>query len=86
MSRIEYHKKEPSHALAMRSKKKNCNHTVDLSVGDVRVEKYLRGETLEIENVENGWCLVCVEGYPLGLGKAVSGTVKNHLPKGLRKN
>lgn len=77
---------EPSHALAMRSKKDACKNVVDLSVGDLRVEKYLRGETLDIENVRDGWCLVCVEGYPLGLGKAVAGTVKNHLPKGLRKN
>jgi NOL1/NOP2/fmu family ribosome biogenesis protein len=48
------------------------------------VEKYLRGETLEAE-IDNGWCLVCVCGLPLGLGKAVNGTVKNHFPKGLRK-
>lgn len=77
---------EPSHALAMRSKKQDCKNVVNLPIGDPRVEKYLRGETLDVENAENGWCLVCVEGYPLGLGKAVSGTVKNHLPKGLRKN
>ena len=55
-----------------------------MSVEDIRVEKYLRGEVIEGE-VENGWCIVCVEGYPLGLGKAVNGTVKNHFPKGLRK-
>jgi NOL1/NOP2/fmu family ribosome biogenesis protein len=47
-------------------------------------EKYLRGETLE-KDIENGWCLVTHKGYPLGLGKAVNGVIKNHLPKGLRK-
>jgi NOL1/NOP2/fmu family ribosome biogenesis protein len=26
-----------------------------------------------------------VDGYPLGLGKAVNGSIKNHLPKGIRK-
>ncbi len=77
---------EPSHALAMRCRAQDCKNVVNLSIDDGRVENYLRGETLDMENAENGWCLVCVEGYPLGLGKVVSGTVKNHLPKGIRKN
>jgi NOL1/NOP2/fmu family ribosome biogenesis protein len=51
---------------------------------DGRVEKYLRGETID-GDIANGWCLVCVCGLPLGLGKAVNGTIKNHFPKGLRK-
>ena len=75
---------EPSHALCMSAKKDECQNTVDINIEDARVEKYLRGETFEAD-VKNGWCLVCVAGYPVGLGKAVNGTVKNHLPKGLRK-
>jgi NOL1/NOP2/fmu family ribosome biogenesis protein len=59
-------------------------NTVNLALDDARVEKYLHGETLDCDTA-NGWCLVCVEGYPLGFGKAVNGVVKNHLPKGLRK-
>ncbi len=47
-------------------------------------ERYLRGETLATD-LSDGWCAVCVEEFPLGLGKCVKGTVKNHLPKGLRK-
>ena len=75
---------EPSHALCMSVKKSECQKAVDMDIEDARVEKYLRGETFEAD-VKNGWCLVCVAGYPVGLGKAVNGTVKNHLPKGLRK-
>ncbi len=75
---------EPSHALCMSVKKSECQIAVDMEIEDARVEKYLRGETFEAD-VKNGWCLVCVAGYPVGLGKAVNGTVKNHLPKGLRK-
>lgn len=74
---------EPAHALAMCLKKEECKNVVDVT--EQVAEKYLRGETLS-SDVENGWCLVCVEGYSLGLGKAVNGTVKNHLPKGLRKH
>jgi len=76
---------EPSHSLAMCVDSQACQNVLNLSQTDVRVEKYLRGETLDCDDKENGWCLVCVEGLPIGWGKAVNGTLKNHLPKGLRK-
>lgn len=75
---------EPAHSLAMAAKADECRNVLNLSVDDERTEKYLRGETLEAD-IKNGWCLVCVEGLPLGLGKAVNGAIKNHFPKGLRK-
>ena len=72
---------KPAHALAMAlgtyAKRK-------VKLPREEAEKYLRGETVEAE-IENGWCAVCFEEYPLGLAKAVNGTLKNHLPKGLRK-
>ncbi len=77
---------EPSHSLAMCVKKEECKNVVDLAQDDPRLEKYLRGETVESEKNVNGWCIVCVHGYPVGLGKAVNGNVKNHLPKGLRNH
>ena len=75
---------EPSHSLAMCIKKECCANTLDLTETDARLEKYLRGETVDGGD-KNGWCLVCLEGYPIGLGKTVNGVVKNHLPKGIRK-
>jgi len=75
---------EPCHALAMSVNADACKNVLDLSADDERVEKYLRGETLACD-LPNGWCLTCIDGYPLGLGKVVGGTLKNHLPKGLRK-
>ncbi|MBQ8658442.1 MAG: RsmF rRNA methyltransferase first C-terminal domain-containing protein [Clostridia bacterium] len=75
---------EPDHSLAMSAKKSQVRKVLDLSLHDPRTEKFLRGETVEGE-IENGWCLVCVDGFPLGLGKAVNGTIKNHIPKGIRK-
>ncbi len=77
---------EPSHALAMSARVSECKNVAEYDIEDARVEKYLRGETVESEGIKNGWCMVSVAGYPLGLGKAVNGVVKNHLPKGLRKN
>ena len=57
---------------------------VELMRGDARVEKYLRGEEIDCDAAESGWCAVCYEGVPLGGGKISGGRVKNHYPKGLR--
>jgi NOL1/NOP2/fmu family ribosome biogenesis protein len=57
----------------------------NLKAGDGRIEKYLRGE--EIESVEckgSGYVAILYEGAPLGGGKASSGRIKNHYPKGIR--
>lgn len=59
------------------------NIKVNLTKGDDRINAYLRGEEIQAD-VADGWCCVCMEGYPLGGGKAVNGMVKNHYPKGLR--
>lgn len=71
---------KPAHALAMAlgglAKRK-------IKLSREEAVKYLHGETLET-SIDNGWSVVCVEEFPLGLGKVVGGTLKNHLPKGLR--
>lgn len=77
---------EPSHSLAMCVKKEECKNVVDFTETDMRLQKYLHGETFDDDKVKNGWCVVCINGLPLGLGKAVNGVVKNHLPKGIRKS
>ena len=74
---------EPAHALAMAKGMADVVNVANLTLEDGRAEKYLRGETVE-DDGKNGWCLVCVDGYPLGWGKRVNGVVKNHYPKGLR--
>lgn len=73
---------KPAHALAMAVKREEVNLYVALSEEDAN--RYLRGETVE-STPPNGWCAVGIGDYPLGLGKIVNGTVKNHYPKGLRK-
>ncbi len=76
---------EPNHSLAMCGGLPVCRNVVELGLEDERVEKYLRGEQIAAEG-KNGWCIVRVEGYALGLGKRVDGVVKNHLPKALRRS
>ncbi|MBQ8720402.1 MAG: RNA methyltransferase [Clostridia bacterium] len=53
---------------------------------DARLEAYLRGEEIDAKEVsENGWCSIAFGNTSLGGAKAVSGRLKNHYPKGLRK-
>ena len=73
---------EPNHALAICVKSEDCKRLINLT-NEREIEKFLRGETLEKDGV-NGWAVVCVNGYPVGWGKCAGGTLKNHLPKGLR--
>ncbi len=73
---------KPAHALAMSVKREEVRLFVCLDREGA--ERYLRGETVESE-LANGWCVVGFGDYPLGIGKIVNGTVKNHYPKGLRK-
>ena len=54
---------------------------VALSLG----EDYLNGLTFPAEG-EKGWYLICADGCSLGWGKLAGGIMKNHYPKGLRKN
>lgn len=79
---------EPSQALAMNLKKEEYENVLDLSVGDDRVIKYLKGETLDVEDLVSlqakGWYLVCVDGYSLGFGKLSGQILKNKYLPGWR--
>lgn len=80
---------EPSQSLAMFLKANEFPNTLKLTASDVRVVKYLKGETIELEesemkNCKDGICLICVEDYPLGFGKLAKGTMKNKYLPGWR--
>lgn len=76
---------EPDHALAMALASRQAANVVRLNEEvDPRVEAYLRGETFAVPEDLQGWTLVTIGEFPLGWGKASSGQLKNHLPKGLR--
>lgn len=76
---------EPSQALAMRLTRKQTPLSVSWPWEDKRVLRYLKGETIELEErQEKGWVLVCTDGYPLGWGKLVNGTLRNKYYPGWR--
>ena len=81
---------EPSQAFAMNLKMEEYDQILNLPVSDERVIKYLKGDTLDVEDLvslkEKGWYLVCVDGYPLGFGKLINQMLKNKYLPGWRWN
>ena len=73
---------EPAHALALWLKK--CGKTENYPADSQEIRKYMEGQVLP-GNCK-GWCLITVDGYGIGWGKGDGTTIKNHYPKGLRRN
>jgi NOL1/NOP2/sun family putative RNA methylase len=71
---------EPAHPLALFLKTGQAKNTQDLPADSRELGAYLRGETLS--TTLQGWTLVTVDGFPIGWGKGVQGTLKNHFPRG----
>lgn len=75
---------EPSHALALYLPPEAVNHCYEMT--EKQAAAYLRGETLACDAALKGWMLLTIDGFGLGFGKAGGGMMKNHYPKGLRKD
>ncbi len=79
---------EPSQAFAMTLKDGEYSSQVNLTISDAAVIKYLKGETIEVEDSQvtgkASMKLVMVDGYPLGWGKYNNGQVKNKYLPGWR--
>ena len=73
---------EPSHALALALKPEEAGFCYEMTYE--QAVAYLSGQTLPAAG-EKGWYLMCVSGYSIGWGKLAGGMMKNHYPKGLRK-
>ena len=78
---------EPSLALSRVLKKEDVRNVLDFTKEEKdKAFAYIRGEQLSgIPTDLKGWTLVMYDGYALGFGKASGGALKNHYPKGLRK-
>ncbi|HQB31778.1 MAG TPA: RsmF rRNA methyltransferase first C-terminal domain-containing protein [Erysipelotrichaceae bacterium] len=75
----------PATALALALKKEQFRQVIDLKTEDIRVIKYLKGETIEVKEYDfQGYVLVCVAGYSLGFGKVDNGIMKNMYEVGFR--
>ncbi|SEF44019.1 NOL1/NOP2/sun family putative RNA methylase [Eubacterium ruminantium] len=94
MGELKKKRFEPSQALAMTLTPDSFDTVLDLKCSDIRVEKYLKGETIDFSEDEegfkvnskdkNGYILICVDGYALGFGKLTNGSIKNKYLAGWR--
>lgn len=78
---------QPSQALAMALKPDEFTVCFCLEAGDERVIRYLKGETIMLLPDEpdiTGWCLVCIDRYPLGWAKGGGRSLKNKYYPGWR--
>ena len=67
-----------SQALAMALHYEDYENRLDLSIDDERVLRYLKCETLKIEDTKmQGLVLVCADRFPLGFGEVKNGILKN---------
>lgn len=67
----------PSQQYAMTLKMEKAKKVVNISSEDINAYKYLKGETLIIDN-EKGWNLICIDGYPCGWAKGNGSSLKNY--------
>ncbi|WP_340022662.1 RsmF rRNA methyltransferase first C-terminal domain-containing protein [Paenibacillus sp. FSL K6-1096] len=84
IAQLKKNRIEPAHALAMALRPDQAARTYDMPADGPDIQNWLRGGSLPVPASLHGWTLVTVDGLPVGWGKASSGQLKNHLPKGLR--
>ncbi len=72
---------QPAHALALYLRE--CGARVSFPADSASVRAYLHGE--ELPGSVRGWCLICADGYSIGWAKGDGTRLKNHYPKGLRR-
>ena len=74
----------PAHSLFLAAHGGVYRKTFDLPLTDACLPRFLAGEAVPCPEDWRGYIPVCAGGFPIGFGKAVEGTLKNHVPKGLR--
>ena len=88
MGEVKKNRFEPSQSLAMALKNGEYKNCLNLSIEDERVQRYLRGETItlteEEKKINDGWVLVCIDGFSLGWGKKNKANLKNKYHSGWR--
>jgi NOL1/NOP2/sun family putative RNA methylase len=94
MGAVRKNRFEPAHALAMGLRADEAVRVLQLSSSGDEVIRYLKGETIMADEQSikrkhvdiplKGYCLVCIDGFPVGWGKWQEGMIKNEYPAGWR--
>lgn len=67
----------PSQEFAMILNSKDYKLCHNLSSTEIDSIKFLKCETI-FADIEDGWCLVCIDGFPAGWAKSINGMLKNY--------
>ncbi len=95
MGNLKKKRFEPSQPFALVLSKDTFDNCLDLPGDDLRLARYLRGESFQlcedeqtgmVSGLTNGWYLVLADGFPLGFGKIAGNVLKNKYPAGWRWN
>jgi NOL1/NOP2/sun family putative RNA methylase len=94
MGAVRNNRFEPAHALAMGLYADEAVRVLQLSSTDSDAIRYLKGETIIVDEQFiqrrhadiplKGYCLICLDGFPIGWGKWQDGMLKNEYPAGWR--
>ena len=77
----------PAHALGMALGREEVRRAIDLPGNSPEAYAWIRGESIPAgADTGKGWTLVMIDGCAAGWGKAAGAMIKNHYPKGLRRN
>ena len=82
LGEVKKNRFEPAHALALWLKENKFFQ--DFPAESVEIRNFMAGQVLE--GSVKGWCLIKASGYSIGWGKGDGKQIKNHYPKGLRRN
>ncbi len=84
LGKIKGKRFEPAHSFALGLTIDQIKQPLRLKLTDDDVIKYLKCQSIDIDSTLTGWCVVTVDGFPLGWGKAQRGQLKNKYPAHLR--
>ncbi|MBQ8947064.1 MAG: RsmF rRNA methyltransferase first C-terminal domain-containing protein [Lachnospiraceae bacterium] len=92
LAEIDHGRYKPAHALAMAMTGDDLKAGCDLTLDEAY--SYLRGETINVSDktdfplkeLNGKWVPVSVNGFSMGWSKLTNGILKNHYPKGLRRD
>ena len=82
LGEVKKNRFEPAHALALWLKK--FENIQNFPENGEEIRAFMAGQV--IPGSVRGWCLITAGGYSLGWGKGDGTWIKNHYPKGLRRN
>ena len=82
LGEVKKNRFEPAHALALWLPK--CENIQEFPAQSQEIRNFLAGQVLP--GSVRGWCLITAGGYSIGWGKGDGNQIKNHYPKGLRRN